>query len=111
VAVVVLDVAVELLDVRAVDVVDVAVAVVVDAVAGRLARVAPEALHELGVVELDAAVEDGDEDALAVRLRPGRGRAGGLLGQAPLLAEQRVRCGLRRRGGGADGDGGPEGGE
>ena len=65
VAVVVVDVGVEVEHVRAVDVVDEAVAVVVAAVAGDLAGVRPDVRGEVRVVELDAGVEDGHEDARA----------------------------------------------
>src|SRR5262249_24139846 len=52
-------------EVPAVDVVDEAVAVVVDAVAGDLARVGPDVGGEVGVVVVDAGVDDRDDDAAA----------------------------------------------
>jgi len=65
------------------------------------------------VVELDAAVHDGDEDAVAARLRPRLvGADGARIAQRPLVGEQRVRggecrCGTR----GGEGDGGGGGGD
>ena len=50
-------------EVPAVDVVDVAVAVVVDAVAGRLAGVGPLASREVRVAEIDTVVDHRDDDA------------------------------------------------
>ena len=87
------------LHVGAVDVVDVAVAVVVDAVGRDLAGVRPEVRREVGVVELGAAVEHRDEDAVAERLRPrDRGAdAAGPRADRPLLAQERVSSGLRSR--------------
>ena len=58
-------------EVDAVDVVDVAVAVVVDAVARDLAEVGPDVRRQVGVIELDPAVDDRDRDARALRERPG----------------------------------------
>src|SRR5690606_34440098 len=58
------DGAVVVVGVPPVDVVDVAVPVVVDAVAGDLGGVRPEA--EVGVAELEPVVDDGDGDAGAV---------------------------------------------
>ena len=49
------------------DVVDVAVAVVVDAVARDLAEVRPDVRREVGVVEPRAGVDDRDDDARALR--------------------------------------------
>ena len=61
--------------VPAADVVDVAVAVVVDAVAGDLARVDEDVGREVGVRVVDAAVDDRDDGAL-----PGRARLPGAVG-------------------------------
>ena len=63
------------------------------------------------MVQLDAAVEHGDEHAVAVRLRPRLRGAGRLVRQAPLVVEHRVRGALGRSGRDADRDGDPEGGE
>ena len=52
-------------EVPAVDVVDVAVVVVVDAVSGDLAGVCPDVVGKVGVVSVDAAVDDGDDDRSA----------------------------------------------
>ena len=62
-------------EVDAVDVVDVAVVVVVDAVAGDLAEVRPDVRREVGVVEPRAGVDDRDRHAGArarAPTRPGR---------------------------------------
>ncbi len=89
--------------VPAVDVVDVPVAVVVDAVAGRLGRVGPEV--EVGVVQVEPAVDDPDGDPVAGgaraagevvprlgRVDVGVGRAAALAGVAepPHLAEAAI---------------------
>ena len=68
VAVLVVGVAVLVARVVAVDVVDEAVLVVVEAVAGDLAPVHPQVRLEVEVVEIDAGVEDDDGDGVA----PGR---------------------------------------
>lgn len=86
--------------VGAVDVVDEAVAVIVDAVARDLAGVRPDVRGEIGVVELHPAVEDRDDDLLAERLRPRDVHAERRVAQRPLLGEQRVARGERRRGAG-----------
>src|SRR5690606_4921608 len=107
------DVAVVVVGVPPVDVVDVAVPVVVDAVAGDLGGVRPEA--EVGVAELEPVVDDGDGDAGAVGgdaavgelprlggVDVGVGGAAGLAGvvEVPHLAEAGV---VRRDAGAAEG--------
>src|SRR5262249_24208377 len=97
VAVVVHGVAVVVHEVVAVDVIDVAVVVVVDAVAGDFAGVGPDVGGQVGVVVVDAALDDGDGDAAGAGGRvPGLGGvdvgvrgAAALAGvvQAPLRAE------------------------
>ena len=81
-------------EVPAVHVVDVAVAVVVDAVARDLARVRPDVGGEVGVVVLDPGVDDGDDDVGAAGRRvPGRlGVDVGVarLVEAPHLRQARV---------------------
>ena len=91
VAVVVGGVAVAVDEVGPVDVVDDAVAVVVDAVAGHLARIGPQVGREVAMGEVDAGVDHGHGDVAARDLRP---RAGGAHGpvalQRPLVGELRV---------------------
>ena len=52
-------------EVPAVDVIDVAVVVVVDAVSGDLAGICPDVVGKVGVVSVDAAVDNGDDDRSA----------------------------------------------
>ena len=92
VVVVVVRVGIVVDEVPAVEVVDVAVAVVVDAVAGDLARVGPDVGLEVGMVEVDARVDDGHHHRrIAQGVRP---CAGGIdaVGsrEAPELVEPRV---------------------
>ena len=80
-------------EVPAVQVVDEAVAVVVDAVAGNLPGVGPDVGRQVGMAQVDAGVDDADDDVGVAGLevpgvaRPhaGRGRA-----QVPLRGEHRV---------------------
>ena len=74
VAVVVGGVAVAVDEVGAVDVVDEAVAVVVDAVARHLARVGPQVGREVAMGEVDAGVDHGDGDVAARDLASTRWR-------------------------------------
>ena len=94
VAVVVADVVRAGDEVPAVDVVDVAVAVVVDAVARDLAGVGPDAAGQVGVVQVDAGVEHGDDRRGAPRRdAPGLGGVDvHVLGvvQPPEPAEHRI---------------------
>ena len=91
VAVVVGRVAVAVDEVRAVDVVHEAVAVVVDAVAGDLARVAPEVVAQVGVGEVGARVDDRDDGAPARRDVPRALDAEeAVVRERPLLLEQLV---------------------
>ena len=74
VVVVVVRIGVVVDEVPSVEVVDVAVAVVVDAVAGNLAGVGPDVGLEVGMVEVDARVNDGHHDRrVAQGMRPGAG--------------------------------------
>ena len=61
-------------EVPAVDVVDEAVAVVVDAVAGDLAGVPPHVGVEVGVAVVDARIDDGHDECRARDRMPGLGR-------------------------------------
>jgi hypothetical protein len=86
--------------VDAVHIVDVAVAVVVAAVAGDLERVAPEVRDEIGVVEPDPGVDHRDDDLRRVgahfpaggRLEVGAGNAvvGAVVEQRPLPVVARI---------------------
>jgi hypothetical protein len=91
VAVVVGGIAVAVDEVGPVDVVDDAVGVVVDAVAGHLAGVGPQVRREVAMREVDAGVDHRHGDVAAGDLRP---RAGGSHGpvalQRPLVGELRV---------------------
>jgi hypothetical protein len=73
-----------------VDVVDIAVAVVVRAVAGDLAGINPEIAVEVGVVELRAAVDDRDEDVGTGLVVPGRLTVHVLGREVPLRAPLRI---------------------
>ena len=85
--------------VDAVDVVDVAVAVVVGAVAGHLLEVGPDVRREVGVVELGAGVDDRDDRAGALGETPrAREVEHAALGERPLLVLQRLGGGERARG-------------
>ena len=78
-------------EVDAVDVVDVAVAVVVGAVAGQLAEVGPDVRRQVGMVELGAGVDDRDDRARALRQPPGaRQVEHAARGEGPLLVLQRL---------------------
>src|SRR3546814_5076740 len=60
------------------DVVDIAVAVVVDAVARRLARILPDiGPIEIGVVPVEPAVDDRDDDRPGIGAELGPGAVGG----------------------------------
>ena len=84
-------VAVAVDEVRAVDVVHEAVAVVVDAVAGDLARVAPEVVAQIRVGEVGARVDDRDDGAPARRDVPRALDAEeAVVRERPLLLEQLV---------------------
>ncbi len=61
-------------EVPALDVVDEAVAVVVDAVSGDLARIRPDVGREIGVRVVDPGVDDRDQHAGTAGHVPGRGR-------------------------------------
>ena len=97
-------------EVDAVDVVDVAVAVVVDAVARHLVEVGPDVRREVRVVEPRAGVDHGDDDARATRDLPrGREVEHGVGRHCPLLRAARVPDRAGRRGHrDADGGGGEE---
>src|SRR5437763_8439097 len=84
-------------EVGAVDVVDDAVLVVVDAVARDLPRVGPDIVAQVLVVVVDARVDDGHDDRRRPDPRrppPGRGQ----VVHAPQLGQEGI---VRDRGGGA----------
>ena len=93
VVVVVVRVGVVVDEVPAVDVVDVAVAVVVDAVAGDLTGVGPDVGLQVGMVEVDTGVDYCHHDRrVAQRMRPGTGGIDPVgTGEAPEFVEPRIR--------------------
>ena len=74
-------------DVDTMDVVDVAIVVVVDAVAGNLAGVRPDVRRQIGMVVIDAGVDVGDD---LILLLPIVNDAPDTLRLNPLQAPQRV---------------------
>ena len=75
VVVVIVRISVVVDEVPSMEVVDVAVGVVVDAVVGNFAGIGPDVGLEVGMVEVDARIDDGHHDRrIAQRVRPGTGR-------------------------------------
>src|SRR5690606_11033705 len=66
-------------EIPAARVVDVAVAVIVEAIAGDLSGVDPQPAHQVGMVDVNTGVDDRDHDAVAgVAGGPGLGRIDGV---------------------------------
>ena len=79
-------VAVAVGEVVAVDVVDVAVAIVVDSVAGDFTRVGPDVLHQVRMRVVDAGIDNADDNIAAGLDVPGLGGVDIRIGSAARLA-------------------------